>query len=243
MNRLQAKKAVNVSRHEQKRIRYKLTPEEVKAERKERKRRAAIQRAEKKLIRAKGEALVAFQAVSNPSCNFLVIDFEAYEFNQKIITEAGITMRINGEWDYHHYRIKNFLHLRNGRFVPDEADNFQFGDSKIVTKIAFISILKKILKTPNLHLVGHGVENEIKYANVLGIPIPKDVTVLDTQNVFSFFQSLFLKEISNSNNISLAKMLTHLNIRAFCLHNAGNDARYTSEALREMTNKFTLSNF
>ncbi|EPX70820.1 uncharacterized protein SOCG_04137 [Schizosaccharomyces octosporus yFS286] len=194
-------------------------------------------------LKIKRDAKMAFETIADDNWNFMVVDFEAYERDQKVITEAGITTRIGGQWQSSHIRIANYSHLRNGKYVPDEVDNFRFGQSVFLTKAVLREKLSGMLQIPNLILVAHGFTNELKYLRLLGITIPPEVRMLDTQNVFSYFKAS--KPSSNLSDVyvSLRAMLKVLNIHPFCLHNAGNDSKYTSDALQLMVAAFDNSMF
>ncbi|EPY51984.1 fungal protein [Schizosaccharomyces cryophilus OY26] len=194
-------------------------------------------------MQIKREAKLAFEAIADKKWSFIVVDFEAYERDHKIITEAGITTRVNGQWQSFHYRITNYLHLRNGKYVPDEVDNFRFGQSVFLTKAALQRKLDEILQLPNSILVAHGISNELRYFQILGVDIPPKVIMLDTQNIFCFFKASKHNSNLSEVHVGLRSMLKLLEIRPFCLHNAGNDSKYTSDALQLMVAAFEVSMF
>ena len=94
----------------------------------------------------------------------------------------------------------------------------------------------------NLVLVGHDVPSDINYLRKLGCTVfnpSKGSSPTDHKNASD--QPCFLESIDTSNLFrvlkrdtqasSLAKVLIDLGITGWHLHNAGNDARYTLEAM------------
>ncbi|WBW74371.1 SPAC2C4.08-like, conserved protein [Schizosaccharomyces osmophilus] len=194
-------------------------------------------------LKMKREAKLAFETIADKRWNFMVVDFEAYERDHRIITEAGITTRVSDQWQSFHYRLTNHSHLRNGKYVPDEVDNFRFGQSLFLTKAVLREKLNEILQIPSIILVAHGIPNELRYLQLLGVTIPSKVITLDTQNIFSYFEASKLGLNLSEMYVGLRNMLKMLNIPPFCLHNAGNDSKYTSDALQLMVAAFDASMF
>lgn len=80
----------------------------------------------------------------------------------------------------------------------------------------------------NVILVGHGIDGDIHYLANLGCTVVTES--------FQFFETLDTTILYRSykggiNTTGLATVCQDLGIHAFFLHNAGNDARYTLEAL------------
>ncbi|KAG5417934.1 hypothetical protein I9W82_004262 [Candida metapsilosis] len=157
----------------------------------------------------------------------VAIDCEAYELGHHDVTEIGIAVlkplstsvpQINTT----HLIVKEHLHKRNSKYVPDNKDQFLHGTSYIVKENDAVEILKSVLDKYITHqngvLVGHSISAEIKYFKSLGIELPSTVNTLDT---------LKLHRIGRSNGGSLGGCLKLLGLPCSYLHNAGNDAYYT----------------
>ncbi|KAM0723441.1 hypothetical protein Q7P37_000427 [Cladosporium fusiforme] len=187
---------------------------------------------------------------------FVSIDCEAFEHDQNKITEIGVSILDsrsikdvdpgdNGEpW----FKLMKHLHLRpneykklvNKRFIKGCPDNFEFGTSTAMKLRDAGKILDRIFLDPNrLHeacdfgtqipetdieimLVGHDLRNDTEYMKRLKFTPKRVVGSLDTQK---------LARISKRQSPGLQKLLTALSIDAKYLHNAGNDAAYTLQAL------------
>lgn len=169
-------------------------------------------------------ALSLFHPRNKP---FVAIDCEAYEHGHHNITEIGIAIlkpqsTTVPQIDATHIIIKEHLHKRNSKYVPDNKDQFLHGTSYIVKEKDAIGILREVLDkyivNQNGVLVGHSISSEIKYFKSLGIELPLTIQLLDT---------LKLHKIGRSNGGSLGGCLKLLGLPCSYLHNAGNDAYYT----------------
>lgn len=94
---------------------------------------------------------------------FIAVDCEAWERNNKIVTEIGFaTLDMDDvlnippgknceNWfpkiRHRHFRIKEHLGCRNGTHVEDNADRFEFGESEIISK-RDTNILAGVFKPP-----------------------------------------------------------------------------------------------
>ncbi|EEB08708.1 fungal protein [Schizosaccharomyces japonicus yFS275] len=175
---------------------------------------------------------------SSKNANVLVLDFEAYERNQDLVTEAGVCLFRKKSWKTYHYRVRDYLHLKNGRFVADHSEHFKFGESIIIGRRQLCEVLTGYLRLPNLVVVAHGLRNELKYLGKLRIEIPPHVALVDTQDVYRFYSYTCLGVVHNQ-LIGLNKLLSSLSVIPFGLHNAGNDAHYTKDALLSMATALT----
>lgn len=118
-------------------------------------------------------------------------------------------------------------------FVQDAAD--ATSESTNTTAATYTSS-----KSPYPHrallFVGHDTTNDINYLRDLGSTIftesggtdyaqkPSFLDVLDTVSLFRVLKR-------NSNGVSLSGIMSDLDMPAWNLHNAGNDARYTLQAM------------
>lgn len=143
-----------------------------------------------------------------------------------------------------HYRVREYGHLRNKRFVKGNPAGFAFGTSTWVAKKDAQTVLTRLFQDPgnlnnacqlkqptigpsrNIVLVGHGIKNEDTYLKFLGFDLygaDNVVKRMDTGTILS----------SKKNQVSLKALLQLAGIEVDVnhLHNAGNDAAYTLRAL------------
>ncbi|KAI5970806.1 hypothetical protein CANMA_000225 [Candida margitis] len=179
---------------------------------------------EESSMNALKDAISLFNPRSRP---IVAIDCEAYEREHHNITEIGIAIlrpvpTAVPQIDAVHIIIKEHLHKRNSKYVPDNKDQFLHGTSYMMKEKDAISLLKQVLDKyivkQNGVMVGHSISSEIKYFKSLGIELPNTVKTLDT---------LKLHKIGRSNGGSLGGCLKLLDLPCSYLHNAGNDAYYT----------------
>ncbi|RHZ66857.1 uncharacterized protein CDV56_101898 [Aspergillus thermomutatus] len=155
-----------------------------------------------------------------------------------------------------HLRVREYGHIVNRQYVAGCPGSFEFGESEWVSKGKLADVVQACFQPPysfgiedtdgvrlgsgpeykhqkrNLILVGHNTSMDVNYLASLGIPVFEDVTTaflerIDTAELYRIIRS----EI---NPRSLAGILGELGIIGWNLHNAGNDARYTLEALVRM---------
>lgn len=160
------------------------------------------------------------------------IDVEAWERDNSIITEIGISVYDPLEQEDAMMPSINSFHIiprehasyKNGRYVPDHSRFFAGNATHVMDledAIVFIELL--IMKYFEEHplpccLVGHDLKGDVKWLNTLGISFPERHNRLDTQRLLSY---------STGQKNSLTNCLRLLEIPHSHLHNAGNDAFYT----------------
>jgi hypothetical protein len=139
-----------------------------------------------------------------------------------------------------HLRPVEYRKLINRRFVKGCPDYFNFGVSDFIGLKDAGRIMERIFSDPNrideatdfkteildvaptIILIGHDLKNDTEYLRKLNFT-PKHVAGrIDTQR---------LARISKKQPPGLTKLLSALSIDAKNLHNAGNDAAYTLQAL------------
>lgn len=105
--------------------------------------------------------------------------------------------------------------------LPEGADGFQ----KMMYKQQY-QIRTAMYKQRKLVLVGHDTKQDINYFGKLGFPIDNNVfhEILDTSELYRAL-------MHDSETLSLARLLANFDIAGWNLHNAGNDAFYTLQAL------------
>ncbi|KAL5326879.1 hypothetical protein ACEPPN_004568 [Leptodophora sp. 'Broadleaf-Isolate-01'] len=191
---------------------------------------------------------------------FVCIDVEAYERNTRIVTEIGIaTLDTNdlkslapgeggAEWmkkiRARHFRINEHKHYNNTDFVAGCADRFEFGDSEFINLRDAPHIISTCFKPPfsgpgqvaadgdgqpkrNIILVGHDVGADINFLQSIGYDVLNLSNLLEQADTAIMWR--YLKREANPRN--LGSILADLGIIGWNLHNAGNDAVYTLQAM------------
>ena len=190
---------------------------------------------------------------------FVCIDIEAFESEQDKVTEIGVaildTYEVSGvppgedavNWlskvKHAHYRPVQYADLVNRRFVKGCEDSFNFGTTTWIDLQDTGRILNRIFTNParlleaasfdvhipdsecNVIFVGHGLKNEKIYLGKLGLSIAETdsiVRMVDVQNAAG---------ATKKAQVSLQRLLLSLGIAPTNLHNGGNDAAYTLQAL------------
>lgn len=174
------------------------------------------------------------------------VDVEAFEFNQKLVTEIGIstldTVDLLGlqpgakgiNWAAkirsRHFRIREHSHRLNKVHVEGCPDKFDFGQSEWISKQDVVSVLEECFNpsrslysigTCKVVLVGHNVAADMKYLNELGFDVARIIfDCIDTSDLYKASR----REVRQS---ALSTLLLQYGIAAKHLHNAGNDASYT----------------
>ncbi|KAK5678398.1 hypothetical protein LTR17_027648 [Elasticomyces elasticus] len=189
---------------------------------------------------------------------FLCVDCEAYEWAQHKVTELGVAIldtrrlrqdisspdfgSIVGEIEYAHFRPVEYSNLVNRKFIKGCPNSFGFGQSTWIRLADAPRLLARIFLDPsnlslaaafdtpwrekrNVVLVGHGLANDESYVRALGFDIR------GVSNIIGYADT---QRLAGVNMIALTKVLYGLGIHAVNLHNAGNDAAYTLQALMRM---------
>ena len=180
---------------------------------------------------------------------FISVDVEAFEFNQRLITEIGIstldTVDILGvlpeakgnNWAAkmrsRHFRIREHSHRLNKVHVEGCPDQFHFGQSEWIHERDVVSTLQECFNPspPSLSnypnrirkvvLVAHDVAADIKYLTELGFNVTRMISdCIDTSDLYKAAQR-------DARQSALSTLLLRYSIAARHLHNAGNDANYT----------------
>ena len=188
---------------------------------------------------------------------FICVDLEAFEFAQHKITEVGIAIAdtrdlaslppgINSDdWlsqiKSTHIRIAEYKHLVNKRFVHGCPDKFNFGRSDVVSLVDVGAVLEGLFTNTGPSITGNGLSQTAAKRNVVlvGHDVGRDIGYLaklnfTPSNHATIIKTLDTQRLSGSTKrspVGLGKLLQALNIEASNLHNAGNDATYTLQAL------------
>ncbi|KAG0646862.1 Good for full DBP5 activity 2 [Hyphodiscus hymeniophilus] len=192
---------------------------------------------------------------------FICVDIEANERNSTQITEIGISTLdtrdlkglVPGERGVNwfskirarHFRINEYKYIRNTDFVSGCPDKFEFGDSEFVglkdAPRAVASCFKHPFSAPedliisidenapkrNIIFVGHGIGADITYLKSMGYDVYNLSNLQEIVDTAVMWQSL--KRDTSPRN--LGSILAEIDIAGWNLHNAGNDAVYTLQAM------------
>jgi len=210
-----------------------MTKDQIKEQRKLRRAINKIERKQRKLDKSKNR-LVNIRnnavAILQRMDRFVTIDVENYEWNQNWIMEIGMSIFSRSTSPTsRHFIIAEHKNRFNKKYVEDNKYNFNFGESEIVNLPHAASIIRKEIHKGAI-VVGHSMKLDTKALGVLDINVKY---TMDTQKLYSV--------VSNNNaTISLTNLLNHYDIKHKHLHNGGNDAHYTSQALRLLINDLNL---
>ncbi|ORX78785.1 hypothetical protein BCR32DRAFT_269883 [Anaeromyces robustus] len=177
---------------------------------------------------------------------YICLDIEAYERNHDYLTEFGWCLfKKNGEIiKKKHAIVEEYKHYKNGRYVPDNKEHYNFGESEIIKLNDIYKELKNDFDKVN-YLVGHGINNDIRFLKKIKVDVSKfkkmngngskidDYGIIETMDLFSGF---FLTK-----PLGLEKCLKKLELPYEKLHNAGNDAYYTMQVFLEIIKRFDFS--
>ncbi|KAF1349874.1 hypothetical protein BDV97DRAFT_352635 [Delphinella strobiligena] len=182
----------------------------------------------------------------------LAIDCEAFELAQKKITEIGVsvldTRDLTGiepdadaaKWlaqiKTRHFRIKEYQKLVNKRYIKGCPDKFNFGHSEFINLNQIRNVLTDIFNNPagvdaptfdkrKIVLVGHDVKSDIDYLKNIKFSPYK------SGRIVGIMDTLTLSGSSKSTTVGLERLLRGLGADPVNLHNAGNDAAYTLQAI------------
>lgn len=125
-----------------------------------------------------------------------------------------------------HIIISDHYHLRNGKYVPDNRHNFNFGNSLHMNLGAAVDYVFKWLDLPNTCLLGHNIKADIQFLRKASVK-KVDLPVFDTQIIFQQYKVVDYCS-------SLQKVMEDLQMPHENLHNAGNDAFYTLEVFKRL---------
>ncbi|KAK9765578.1 hypothetical protein K7432_005966 [Basidiobolus ranarum] len=172
----------------------------------------------------------AQKAIDQKKYMFFAIDVESYEANHSLITEVGWTMynSVKNTFLDKHYIVRENLHLRNGKYVADNKEQFTFGKSTYTSLLNTAAMLEADWDSgyPTI-LVGHDIKNDLEYLRKMGAQMSEPSETFDTSN-------LYMALTKNKQRRKLSRILDEFGIEHGFLHNAGNDAHYTMEAFLAM---------
>jgi len=190
---------------------------------------------------------------------FVCIDCEAFEHSQDKVTEIGVavldTRDVTGltaesprdAWlsnlKYAHYRPVEYARLVNGNFIKGCPENFNFDVTTWIKLRDASYLMKRLFSNParvadaadfsidipnggrNIIFIAHAASNDKEYLRSVGFSMESVsglVRTMDTQ---------VLCGGSKKKPVALRRLLLSLGVAPVNLHNAGNDAAYTLQAV------------
>ncbi|CCD22197.1 Gfd2p NDAI_0A00370 [Naumovozyma dairenensis CBS 421] len=190
------------------------------------------------------------------------IDVEAFELNNDIITEFGISIYDPRENFFsmtpiiktYHLIVKEVLALRNCKWICDYKDCYLNGESLVLTLNQCVEFIQSLInyymipkteedRTWSRAFIGHHVQGDLEWLNKIGIIIPEEDINYDLlncsikRNSFKYFAldtELLYKRTYGEISCNLGKILRLLEIPHAFLHNAGNDSYYTLQLLLKL---------
>ncbi|RDX55588.1 hypothetical protein OH76DRAFT_1396980 [Lentinus brumalis] len=175
------------------------------------------------------------------------MDFEAWDRDHTLLTEFGWRLV---QWvddkpvkEHGHLIVKERRQYTQ-HYVPNNREFYNFGQSIDVDKHEFRDRIRGLIDKHREHgplfLVFHDHSQDVKYLKSEAIkaieridvlpdsPMTGEVYVVDTAELFAALEG------DSNNTRSLERVCRHLKIDTKYLHNAGNDAYYTLEAMISM---------
>ncbi|KAK4580105.1 hypothetical protein LTR86_000308 [Recurvomyces mirabilis] len=194
---------------------------------------------------------------------FVCIDCEAFEHAHHKITEIGVAVLDTRELDqrtaeaelwiekikYAHFKPIEYGLLKNKNFVKGCPEAFNFGTSTWIKLADARRVLQNIFDDPTRLLeaadfdkpfsktgrdvifLGHNASSDTSFLKQVGFNVAVDGGIkatMDTQK---------LAGGTKKKSIALQRLLSSLDVDAYNLHNAGNDAAYTLQAMLLMALK------
>ncbi|KAJ3506438.1 hypothetical protein NMY22_g17250 [Coprinellus aureogranulatus] len=177
-------------------------------------------------------------------------DFEAWEMDHTLLTEFGysLVMFKDGERveKQEHFIVHEARGYINSKYVPDWRDKYQFGESTTLTRKEFKqrieSLLENLQRSGPVYIIMHDNNQDLKYfREVLRIPlenlthlIPETAPESGLIAIDTSDQMGALLGEDSGRRTGLEKTCRLLGIDTPFLHNAGNDAYFTLQALIKM---------
>jgi hypothetical protein len=173
--------------------------------------------------------LAQTRGVIGGSTTLVSINVEAWECDTRETIEIGVVeVTIANAWaensiNANYYIVEEALHLRNGKYVADNRDKFNFGKSRIVRKADCNAVLTSLFanlgKTSSIYLIGHSVQQDVQWLTELGVVFPT-IKTCDIAQAHYALRGVFAKR-------KLSSIIDEYSIEYSNLHNSGNDAVYT----------------
>lgn len=187
-----------------------------------------------KILHDAGEELAKLQQLAEQDVHLIAVDVEAYEKDKNVILEIGMASVYLPTSDIitcEHLVVEDNLDVRNGSFVPDHKDHYNFGQSVKVPAESIGSVVSKwvaALPTEGAMsvLVGHSLNGDLRWLEGMGIQFDCGHTC----DVAMVQQAL----TQDHERVKLERLAEMYGVDGTNWHNAGNDARYTLELALKM---------
>lgn len=197
------------------------------------KRKAAKKESKRKKWTRRKEQMLSRMNELSESSVLLSLDIEKFERQQSKITEIGLSIfGIGGEPKNIHYIVEENIQYKNKKFVPDNRENFMFGESIVMS----IEDIKKELHTiiHNVdYIVGQAVSGDLTDLRSYWDMRISNVSVLDTQKLY-----MYMHDRRTGIKCGLISICEYFGIETEYLHNAGNDAKYTADVFKRLFQHF-----
>ncbi|KAJ7682700.1 hypothetical protein DFH06DRAFT_1161883 [Mycena polygramma] len=179
---------------------------------------------------------------------WFALDFEEWERDHSIITEFGYS---SIHWENGtkvencgHYTVKEYAMYTNGQYSAENRKHYNFGKTVEMPKTAFKAKVSELITAMHsrgpVFLVFHDPSGDIKTLKKLKAPVDAAVFELPektpSEGIFIIDTAVLFAALvgQEHNKPGLEQMCHHLQIETKYLHNAGNDAYYTLNALHDM---------
>ncbi|GCF00121.1 hypothetical protein ZYGM_003119 [Zygosaccharomyces mellis] len=195
--------------------------------------------------------------VSNRRTILFSLDIEAFERDNNVVTEIGISIYDPRENLHslvpvkrnYHLVIFESLHLRNKKFVCDSKDCYILGESLVLDLqgcVEFVQALVDYYMIPQTKadrswsraFVGHNLHGDLKWLRMLGVNIPDDhqmdfnlTNLKENKQTYVLDTEKLYRSCYGNFGGNLGRILRLFRIPHAFLHNAGNDAHYTLQLL------------
>ncbi len=165
------------------------------------------------------------------------VDVEAFEFAQDQVLEIGVSyidLKQLTVRNTDHYIIAQYQNRRNGKYVCDNKDNFDFGESKIIRMVDLAKELSSTFR-PLSAISAFGTKEDCGYLTDCNIHVPSKN--IDVHTLYE----LYCPPI-NGSPISLKRLSEQFGHHLEHPHNAGNDAHVTALCLVDII-KYVQDNY
>lgn len=172
--------------------------------------------------------------LTHAGVTYLAVDVEAWERDSTKVLEVGLAWVSAAGLTVHcrHLIVTDHLCYHNGEFVADNRAHFNFGCSEYVELSELNALLAhavdEIATDGDVYLVGHSIMGDLRWLEGQGVDLgTRHLTICDVGQAHQ----------ARSHALQLTKlqkMMDELGMDYCDLHNAGNDAFYSVEVLRQM---------
>jgi DNA polymerase III epsilon subunit-like protein len=158
------------------------------------------------------------------------IDFEFFinKDDSYHVTELGIAFNENGKNQAFHFLIEEHYQKKKNQALQKR---FDFGETQVIKEKQIPKLIEMAIQNAK-YILFHEQREDYEILNQMGIKIPEEITVIDTQLSYKRY---FRKKGSLPNGEKLEGLLSMCKIPYKNLHNAGNDAYMTLMLLQKMS--------